>query len=200
MRPMSVAGPEQSYDFRVDDPIPWRELGVGLYVVQGWFRQRLVSHERRDQTPRLNSGMSEEGVDTLPLTTPTGLRLDGPTVEEWVANGYLPEHYEQSFRDGMLCGFAIKASPGLTALRTGGRVPWDEAAVAANRTRRAADAEREAQAERDAALEALQRDAETPAATAEDLTATAPVSEPVVQQPPEPAQEAPAPARSRRGR
>lgn len=68
--------------------------------------------------------------------------LVGPTIEEFVAAGYLPEHYPPQ-------GYEKRASAGLQAFETNGQVPWDARLVQARRE--SIMRERAEQAERDAA-------------------------------------------------
>lgn len=60
------------------------------------------------------------------------LREDGPTIEEWIAAGYRPEHYPPS-------GYAEKNSPGLSRFKVGG--PIDQEWI--DQARAKLDAERD---------------------------------------------------------
>jgi len=51
-----------------------------------------------------------QGAAPTPALDENGLRLDGPTIEGFVAAGYKPENYPPS-------GYAEKQSPGLTEFK-----------------------------------------------------------------------------------
>src|SRR3990167_10207110 len=116
---------EGGHTFGIGDEFPWEQLGLRPEHVLPLFRHRHVGHDR------LVDEEKPDGVapEAEALTDESGNRLDGPTIEEWVGAGYLPEPYPPR-------GWAIKPSDGLlawNARQAGGEVlvvlPWDEAAV-----------------------------------------------------------------------
>ena len=134
---------EGGHTFGIGDEFPWEQLGLRPEHVLPLFRHRHVGHDR------LVDEEKPDGVapEAEALTDESGNRLDGPTIEEWVGAGYLPEHYPPR-------GWAIKPSDGLlawNARQAGGEVlvvlPWDEAAVQKRRTENEEYAARQARAE-----------------------------------------------------
>lgn len=87
----------------------------------------------------------------------TSLRDDGPTIEEWVAAGYLPENYPPD-------GYAERRSDGLKAFKKNGKIPpaLVEKARAELDARRQAEADAAAKAAADAAASAPPVDPGTP--------------------------------------
>jgi len=65
--------------------------------------QKIMRVESLDEAP-------VPGQDQDPDPEPEPLRMDGPTIEEWVTSGYRPEHYPPD-------GWAEMASPGLVEYR-----------------------------------------------------------------------------------
>jgi len=115
--------------------------------------------------------------------------LRGPTIEEYVSAGYLPEEYPPQ-------GYEKRASAGLTAFESGGKVPWDERLVQARREQ--VTRERAEQAARDAAqlkANAAQSEIAARNVVAEPEPVTPPIT--VVETPaPTPVAEDPVPAPS----
>jgi hypothetical protein len=68
-------------------------------------------------------GQFVQSENTAPESAP--LREDGPTIEEWIAASYQPEHYPPS-------GYAETPSPGLSRWKVGGPIEqaWIDAARA----------------------------------------------------------------------
>lgn len=92
----------------------WMLHGISAQTVGMLFRQRRISHFKEgDFTTPLTTTESDARqaeVYADPLTDADGLRLDGPTVEEWVAAGYLARVYPPN-------GYRMRKSPGLTKLQ-----------------------------------------------------------------------------------
>ncbi len=96
--------------FGVRDAIPWRNLGISFRTILCWWRTRLISHDPRGD----NAKVVREG-----MTDSDGNRLNGPTIEEWVETGYLPEQYPPA-------GWAAVPSPALEQYKElDGLGPWD---------------------------------------------------------------------------
>lgn len=87
-----------------------------------------------------------------------GEKLDGPTIEEFVAAGYLPEEYPPP-------GYAVLPSAGLDAFKSGGKVPWDAAAVQKKREQQAEDRRIDGMTEEEFAAYVAARDASVNAPT-----------------------------------
>jgi len=113
--------------FNMGELLPWKELEVELGMVKRWFRLRLVGHELIEGGPP-----REEPQARKPPRDSHGLRTDGPTIEEFVAAGYLPEHYEDG---NILQDYATKPSPGLSSYRRDKTGPWLEEQMEERRAR-----------------------------------------------------------------
>lgn len=83
----------RGHSFGMGEKLPWQEIGVSQRSIERWFRLRIVSHEPGgDQRPGRNYDQKE--IDRREgRTDADGLRLDGPTLEEFTIAGYPPESY-----------------------------------------------------------------------------------------------------------
>jgi hypothetical protein len=67
--------------------LDWKKLDISEWEVKRWFRLRMIDHQTIDPL----TGKFCEPQN--PITGEDGRRLDGPTLEEWEAAGYLAVHY-----------------------------------------------------------------------------------------------------------
>lgn len=94
--------------FEPRDQIPWQSMGIQLRTMQAWYRLRRISHD-----PGGDARYERRLVNSK------GERTDGPTIEEWVAVGYLPENYPPP-------GWAVRESAGYTQFSETGEGPWGQ--------------------------------------------------------------------------
>lgn len=133
--------------YQSGEEIPWKDLDVAESFVMSWFRNRFVGHDQLIDAPPSVEAQPELSADQVEnylgsVTGADGLRTDGPSIEEWVDHGYLPEDYEKSFISGMLQGYTIKKTAALKQFQRTKLGPWDEKLVQQIRADRQALSER----------------------------------------------------------
>lgn len=92
-RPMQISGVVVG----VGEEVRWQELGVSKRRLEMWFRLRKISHHARGEQQARRDAVEKDRQDRLEdvvsITDEDGLRVDGPTIQQWIASGYLPENY-----------------------------------------------------------------------------------------------------------